>query len=55
MKKNIKAEDKKKQNQSPQKTEPAKKLMKRVQELLCSLNASTSLPAPSAASVLSHK
>jgi len=50
MKKNIKAEDKKKQNQSPQKTEPAKKLMKRVQELLCSLKASTSLPAPSAAS-----
>jgi transposase len=50
MKKNIKAEDKKKQNQSPQKTELANTLMKRVQELLCSLKASTSLPAPSAAS-----
>ena len=30
MKKNIKAEDKKKQNQSPQKTELANTLMKRV-------------------------
>ena len=50
MKKNIKAEDKKKQNQSPQKTELANTLMKRVQELLCSLKASTSSPAPSAAS-----
>jgi transposase len=50
MKKNIKAEDKKKQNQSPQKTGLANTLMKRVQELLCSLKASTSLPAPSAAS-----
>jgi hypothetical protein len=42
MKKNIKAEDKKKQNQNSQETEPGKALMKRVQELLCRLKASTS-------------
>ena len=49
MKKNIKAADKKKQNQNPHETEPGKTLMKRVRELLCILKASKSWQAPSRA------
>lgn len=50
MKKNIKREDKKKRNQNHQESEPGKTLMKRVQELLWNLKASSSWRVPSAAS-----
>jgi hypothetical protein len=49
MRKNIKAEDKKKQNQNDQEREPGKTLMKRVQELLWKLKASSSWRALSSA------